>query len=241
MTMPTPASPSAANPGRRPRRGRTAAITLAMAIAAGLLGGCAGRAPPPEWAQNAHGAAARASEAYLSGEDRIAAQEWRRARDEVARTARPDLLARVVLLECAVRVASLAQVGCPDFEPLRSGADAAERAYAQYLEGRAVEAGAGGADLLPPAQRAVQAGGSAALAGVDDPLARLVAAAVLYARGDASPEVARRAIEAASERGWRRPLMAWLLRSVEQAEQRGDAAQMEVLRQRLKVLRGSGS
>ncbi len=240
MTTTMPASPSAANPRQRPRPGRTTPIGLALAIAAGLLAGCAQHAPPPEWEQNAHGAATRASEAYLSGDDRVAAQEWRRARSEVARTARPDLLARVVLLECAVRVASLAQVGCPDFEPLREGADAAEKAYARYLEGRAVGAAAG-TDLLPPAQRAVRAGGSAALAGVDDPLARLVAAAVLHARGETSPEVARRAIEAASERGWRRPLMAWLLRAVEQAQQRGDAAQVEVLRQRLRVLQGGGN
>lgn len=239
MTMPKFSSAAAVNPARTPRRGRSAAITLAVAIAAGLVAGCAQHAPPPEWEQNAHGAATRASEAYLSGEDRVAAQEWRRARDEVARTARPDLLARVVLLECAVRVASLAQVECPDFAPLRDGADPAENAYAEYLEGRAVGAGEAAA-LLPPAQRAVQAGGAAALAGVADPLARLVAAAVLHARGEASPEVARIAIDAASGRGWRRPLMAWLLLAIRQAEQRGDTVRVEGLRQRLRVLQGSG-
>ncbi len=237
MTMPMFSPAAAANPARTPWHGRSVAVTLAVAIAAGLVAGCARHAPPPEWEQNAHGAATRASEAYLSGEDRVAAQEWRRARDEVARTARPDLLARVVLLECAVRVASLAQVGCPDFEPLRRGADPAEQAYAVYLEGRAVGAGAGAA-LLPPAQRAVQAGGTAALAGVEDPLARLVAAAVLHARGEAPPEVARLAIDAASGRGWRRPLMAWLLLAIRQAEQRGDTAHVEGLRQRLRVLQG---
>lgn len=239
MTMPMFSPAAAANPARTPWHGRSATVTLAVAIAAGLVAGCARHAPPPEWEQNAHGAATRASEAYLSGEDRVAAQEWRRARDEVARTARPDLLARVVLLECAVRVASLAQVGCPDFEPLRSGADPAEQAYAVYLEGRAVGAGEGAA-LLPLAQRAVQAGGTAALAGVEDPLARLVAAAVLHARGEASPEMARLAIDAASGRGWRRPLMAWLLLAIRQAEQRGDTAHVEGLRQRLRVLQGGG-
>lgn len=224
-------------PGR-PRLPRRSGALLSAVLAAALAAGCAQRPPAPEWEMNARGAADRATQAYLSGNDRVAAQEWRRAREETARTARPDLLARVVLLECATRVASLAQVGCPDFAPLRGGAAAAERAYADYLEGRA---GGAEVELLPPAQRAALAGGAAALAGVEDPLARLLAAAVLHVRGRGGSDVSRHAIDAASSQGWRRPLMAWLLVAEQDARASGDAQRATQLRQRLDVLEKAGA
>ncbi|SDP30069.1 hypothetical protein SAMN04489708_110116 [Paracidovorax cattleyae] len=212
-------------------------MLLAAVLSAALVAGCAQRLPAPEWELNARGAADRATQAFLSGNDRVAAQEWWRAREETARTARPDLLARVVLLECATQVASLAQVGCPDFAALRGGAAAAERAYADYLEGRA---GAAEAELLPPAQQAVQAGGAPALAGVQEPLARLVAAAVLHVRGQDGSDVSRHAIDAASSRGWRRPLMAWLLLAERNARAAGDGLRADDLQQRLDVLDQAG-
>ncbi|MDA8449056.1 hypothetical protein M5C97_09275 [Acidovorax sp. NCPPB 3859] len=223
-------------PGR-PRLPRRSGALLSAVLAAALSAGCAQRPPAPEWEMNARGAADRATQAYLSGNDRVAVQEWRRAREETARTARPDLLARVVLLECATRVASLAQVGCPDFAPLRDGAAAAERAYADYLEGRA---GGAEVELLPPAQRAALAGGAAALAG-EDPLARLLAAAVLHVRGQGGADVSRHAIDAASSQGWRRPLMAWLLLAEQDARASGDAQRADQLRQRLDVLEKAGA
>ncbi|XDF37214.1 hypothetical protein RBH89_09215 [Paracidovorax avenae] len=229
--------PAFRRPGR-PCLSSRPGVLLSAVLAAALAAGCAQRPPAPEWEVNARGAADRATQAYLSGNDRVAAQEWRRAREETARTARPDLLARVVLLECATRVASLAQVGCPDFAPLRSGAAEAERAYADYLEGRA---GGPEAGLLPPAQRAALTGGAPALAGVEDPLARLLAAAVLHVRGQGGPEVPQHAIEAASSQGWRRPLMAWLLLAERDARAEGDIPRADHLRQRLDVLEQGGS
>ncbi|RAR85576.1 hypothetical protein AX018_100429 [Paracidovorax anthurii] len=231
MTQDTPSQ------APRPARFRRMAGLAATAIAAALLAGCARQPPVPDWRLNAHDAATRATEAYLSGADRVAAQEWSRARAEVARTARPDLLARTVLLECAARVASLDATGCPAFEPLRADAADAERAYADYLEGRA---GPAAAQQLPPAQRAVLAGGAPALAGVEDPLARLVAAGALVRRGGGTAEVARVAIDTASAQGWRRPLMAWLLHASALAAGRGDTVEAEALRRRLAVLERGG-
>ncbi|WP_442866827.1 hypothetical protein [Acidovorax sp. NCPPB 4044] len=231
-------TPFDASTSRRAVGGSRALVAMALCAAIGTLAsGCAQRPAVPEWQMNAHGAADKATEAYLSGADRVAAQEWRRARSEVARTARPDLLARVVLLECAARVASLAPAGCADFEPLRADAAPAERAYADYLAGRADPAAAA---LLPPAQQSVQTAGPSALPAVGDPLARLVAAGALMVQGRATPEVARLAIEAASAQGWRRPLMAWLSWAADRAAERGDAAEAEGLRRRLEVLERSG-
>ncbi len=79
----------------------------AALLAAAALGGCASGKKAPDWAINEQGAAERATDAYLSGNSRVADAEWRRARDEVSRTARPDLLARLELARCAAQVAAL--------------------------------------------------------------------------------------------------------------------------------------
>ncbi len=218
---------------RRPAlSGRYGALLAAM-LAAALATGCAQRPPAPEWELNARGAADRATQAYLSGNDRVAAQEWRRAREENRphRAARPAGPCRAAGVRHAGRQPGAG--GMPRLRAPAGGAAAAERAYADYLEGRAGGAEAG---LLPPAQRAVQAEGTPALAGVADPLARLLAAAVLHVRGQGGPDVSQNAIDAASSQGWRRPLLAWLLLAEREARAGGDARRADQLRQRVDVL-----
>ena len=186
---------------------------------------------------NAQGAAQKAIEAYLSGNARVEKIEWDRARAEVARTGRPDLLARLELMRCAAQVASLVTEPCERFEALRADAAAPEQAYADYLAGRVQ---AGQVALLPPAQRAVATAGTAAnLAGIADPLSRLVAAGVLLQTGKASPAVIAAATETASAQGWRRPLMAWLLLQVQLAEAAGDTDAADALRRRVRVVEQS--
>ncbi len=110
-------------------------------------------------------------------------------------------------------------------------------------DGNAVEVLTG---LLPEAQRAVArqllGGGSgvAAVAEIKDPLSRLVAAGVLLRGGAAAPALLQQGVDTASEQGWRRPLMAWLLLQLKAAQQGGDAEQQAQLRRRLKLLETSG-
>ncbi|HNO42090.1 MAG TPA: hypothetical protein PKJ12_05790, partial [Ottowia sp.] len=84
------------------------------------------------------------------------------------------------------------------------------------------------AALLPPLHQAVAAG-SQAVAAIDEPLARLIAAGVLLRQGRASPALVAQAVGTASEQGWRRPLLAWLgvqARLAEQAGQTEEAARI---------------
>ena len=211
---------------------RLLSIGCALALAA-----CSSQPPVPDWQMNAQGAAQKAIEAYLSGNARVEKLEWDRARAEVARTGRPDLLARLELMRCATQVASLVTEPCERFEALRADAAAPEQAYADYLMGRIQ---AGQVALLPPAQRAVATAGTAAsMAGISDPLSRLVAAGVLLQTGKASPAVIATATDTASAQGWRRPLMAWLLLQVQRAEAAGDTAAADALRRRVRVVEQS--
>ena len=139
-----------------------------------LVAGCANTPPVPDWQMNAKGALERAQEAYLSGNQRVEAAEFARARSEVARTGRPDLLARLELARCATRVASLVFEPCTAWEGLGPDAAAPERAYAAYLAGQVLPQDAA---QLPEQHRALALSGAAVPAGalqaVADPLARL--------------------------------------------------------------------
>ena len=110
------------------------------------LAACSNTPQAPQWQMNAKGSAERATEAALGGDIRVEAAEFVRAREEMARTGRPDLVARLELLRCATRVAALDFDPCTGFEALAGDAAAPERAYARYLNG-AVEPG--DAALLP--------------------------------------------------------------------------------------------
>lgn len=218
-------------------RARLAGLLAGLALAA-----CSTKPPIPDWQMNAHGAAQKAVEAYLSGQNRVATLEFGRARQETARTGQPTLMARVVLLECAARVASLQFEPCTAFEPLRPDTEPAERAYADYLAGQLAPQYAA---LLPPTQRAaavVAAGGAApVLAAIPDALSRLVAAGVLLQTGRADPATLALAVDTASEQGWRRPLLAWLMAQAEWAEKAGAVEEAARLRRRMALVEQGGA
>lgn len=219
------------------------AITTRLAaalLAAVVLGGCASGKKAPDWAINEQGAAERATDAYLSGNSRVADAEWRRARDEVARTARPDLLARLELARCAAQVAALDAAPCSGFDAVALDAAADEQAYARYLRGQLA---AGDVALLPKAQQAVaplapeQA--AAALAAIEDPLSRLVAAGVLAVRGPVPMAVVTQAVDTASAQGWRRAVMAWLINQQRLARALGDTGLADQVQRRLDLLQAT--
>ena len=201
-------------------------------IAVGALAACASGPKVPDWSLSALGHVQRFAEAYLSGDARVAPREFEQARADTARTGRPDLVARIELNRCAVQVASLDFAPCTGFDALAGDASAAERAYARYLAGKAAPADA---RELPPQHRAVGAGGTD-VAAIDEPLARLIAAAVLLRQGRATPAVVGQAVDTASSQGWRRPLLAWLGVQRQRAEQGGDAAEAARIGRRMDLV-----
>lgn len=201
-----------------------------LLAAAGVLAlaACGNTPPAPDWQMNARASAERATQAWLTGDQRVEAAEFSRARREVASTGQPALLARVELLRCAGRVAALDLGPCAGFDALATDAAPAEQAYARYLAGRSTAADAA---LLPEVHRPFAAGSAspdAALAAITDPLSRLVAAGVLFQRSQATPGVIAQAVDTASAQGWHRPLLAWL--KVQQARAQAASATDEVAR-----------
>lgn len=209
------------------------AALLASAL---LLGACAGGPKPPDWQVEAKGSMERSVNAYLAGDSRVEAAELARARSQLSRTGRADLLATAELLHCAARVASLVFEPCTGFDPLRADATQAQIAYADYLQGRLA---AENIALLPPAQRAAAGGAATSLKTITDPLSQLVAAGVLLQTRHASPLVISQAVDTASAQGWRRPLLAWLGVQARRAEESGDMQEADRVRRRMAIAQGA--
>jgi hypothetical protein len=209
---------------------------LALSVLAGVvLAACSSKPQAPDWQMDAHGALDRYQQAYLAGDARAAEAEFARARGDLASTGQPALVARAELTRCAVQVASLVFEPCAGFEALRADVGAGERAYADYLQAKPVDA------ALLPAQHRAAAGGqasAASLAQIADPISRLVAAGVILRAGRADPQVLQVGADTASAQGWRRPLLAWLGAQLKLAEQRGQGDEADRLRRRIALAAG---
>lgn len=186
-----------------------------LLFAVALLGGCGGGPVAPDWRTNSHGALQAFERAYLNGQTAAAESEFARARAELGRTGRPDLVARAELVRCAVRAASLEFDACPGFEALRADAAAEEIAYADWLAGRGAR------------RDAVR---------TEDPLGRLVAAGVQFRQSKLPPEGIAAAVETASAQGWRRPLLAWLGVQLKRADDAGDQGAANRIRRRMQLV-----
>jgi hypothetical protein len=201
---------------------KTSALLLTM-----VLAGCASKPQPPAWQPNAKSALDGYTDAWLHGDTAAADAEFARARRETASTGRFDRVAQAELVRCAARVASL-DYDCPGYAALAPDATPAQQAYAAYLQGQWQGLNAG---LLPEQHRAVVTGGT--LAGVQDPLARLVAAGALMKAGKITPAGIANAVDTASNQGWRRPLLAWLGVQEQRALAAGDSAAVAQIRRRI--------
>jgi hypothetical protein len=224
---------------------------LSLMTAALLISGCASGPPAPEWQSQAFTALESYTSAYLNGNSRVADLEFARAKAEIARTGRPDLMARIELLRCAAQVASLELTPCAGYQALAGDAPLAEQAYASFISGKwtGIEA-----TRLPQQYqglvRHTQASaekndGSAAvttppnhgkLSQMQDPLARLVAGGSLIQREPLSTADIDLMVETASSQGWRRPLLAWLGVQLKHHQTVGNVAAAAAIQRRIDLV-----
>ncbi len=211
---------------------------IALLLAVSLLAACAGSPPPPSWQANARSALDYATRAYLAGDSRLAERDFARARAEIARTGRLDLLARAELAHCAARAASLEFDDCPGYQALAQDAGLAERAYAELLAGRWTQLDK--ASLPAQYQQLLTAPAApTVLTAIADPVSRMIAAGLLFRYGQLTPEGISIATETASAEGWRRPLLAWLGVQMQRAKAAGDFDGAARIQRRITVVTGA--
>ncbi len=206
-----------------------------------LLAACSSAPPPPDWKINAHNLLESHGRHYLNGDTRLAERNFERARAEIARTGRLDLAARAELTRCAIRVAALETGPCQGYVALAAHAAPEDKTYARYLSGdwHGIDTG----QLPAQYQALLQAKDDASLVSrldeIKDPLSRAIAAGALFQAGRATPQIIAVATRTASEQGWRRALLAWLEVQAKRAEAAGDAASLELIRQRIDLVHAS--
>jgi len=223
---------------------------LSIAIAL-LLGACASAPPPPDWQSQSFAAINSYTAAYLDGNLRVAEVEFARAKAEVARTGRADLMARLELTRCATQVASLVMHPCAGYQALAQDAAAPEQAYASFIAGRwdtlqatqlPVHYRALVTQSQAQARRPGNSGSQASalntdqLTQIEDPLARLVAAGALFQREPLSSADIALAVETASAQGWRRPLLAWLGVQLKRSQTIGNAEAAAAIQRRIDLV-----
>ena len=211
-----------------------------------LLAACASGPVPPDWQSNSLGSLKGFTSAYLAGNSKVADFEFARAKADIASTGRIDLIARAELIRCAVRVASLAFDDCLGARETAPDAAAPERAYAHYLSSQRPALDASQVALLPEQHRPVAAARddtarNASLSQIKDPLARLIAAGVLFERGQISPASVDLAVNTASDQGWRRPLLAWLGVQVKLLDAAGNTAGRAQVQRRIDLVLGNAA
>ena len=209
-------------------------------VAAAWLAGCSGGPPPADWKLNAVSLLEHAQQRWLEGDGKAADLALAKSRTEIAKSGRPDLLARAELAACAARVASLDFAPCAAFDKLAADATPGDVAYARFLAG---EWAGLDAKALPPHYSALlgakeDAGANRAVADIKEPLPRLIGAALLFKAARADPATLGLAVETASERGWRRPLLTWLEVSLKRARSAGDTASAERIQRRIDLVMG---
>jgi len=177
-----------------------------------LLTACSSTPPPPDWKLNAVSQIEHAQTQWLEGDSKSADLALSKARAEIARSGRVDLVARAQLAVCATHVASLDFSPCDGYQRVAVDAAAPEVAYSRFLAGD----WAGLDARLLPAHYAALVGSKddtaadRAVADITQPLPRLIAAGVLFRQTRSQPATFALAVDTASQQGWRRPLLAWL-------------------------------
>jgi hypothetical protein len=195
-------------------------------------------APAPAWKADTRDALDAFTVAYFAGNTKSAEHAFAEARAAVSGTGRADLVGRVELVRCAIGTAALDEAACAGADALHAELAPDDQAYADFIAGKSDPAQAG---KLPEQYRSLaQAKDDAArlhaLAKIEDPTSRLVAAGALFRAGELSPVGVSIAVDTASAQGWRHPLLAWLNVQAKLAEAAGDAATLDAARKRIDLV-----
>lgn len=216
---------------------RTLILALALALPA-----CGGGPKPADWKLDSISLIERYQKAELKGQNTLAERYFGQALAATAGAGRLAESARLHLTRCATRQASLSFEPCRGYLELARLADSAEdEAYHRFLTGQwdGLDTGRLPAQYRDFARNRDPARNAALIEKIDDPLSRLVAASVAVLRKEADEATLALATETASAQGWRKPLLVYLRLQEGRASQKGDAAALEILRARIRLVEES--
>jgi hypothetical protein len=207
-----------------------------------LLTACSsGGPPPPDWKTDSADFIERYQKHALLGENTLAERYFQQAIAATGGAGRVNDTAHLWLVHCATRRAMLIDDPCAEYAGLaRIEPNAANDAYFQFLT---LHWDAVDIALLPKQHQTLLGAPATArpalLAGIDDPLARLLDASLLVMRQEADASTLQLATATASDQGWRQPLLTYLKLRHKQATARGDSAELARLSLRIQLVEQS--
>lgn len=211
-------------------------------IAASMLVACGGGPKVPDWKKDSASLIERYKKAELKGENLRAEHYFQQALDAAGSAGRLGETARLHLVRCATRQASLDLEPCNGYlDHAKYGTSAEDETYYLFLTNQWDRLDSG---KLPVQYRAFVKGGEpartpAVLQGISDPLSRLIALSLVVARKQADDALLNLAADTASEQGWRKPLLVYLKLLEGRAALQDDKKSLEKIRARIRLVEES--
>lgn len=204
-----------------------------------VLSACgSGGPPPPDWKSDSADLIERYKKSALLGENTLAERYFQQAIRATGGAGRVSETARLWLVRCATRRASLVDDDCHEYAELaRLETSAEDQAYYQFvtLNWSALDAA-----KLPAYYAALLKADvpriNAQIAAIEDPLSRLLAASLTTLRGQADTVTLSLAAETASHQGWRQPLLTYLKLLEKNAIARGALTEQQTYAQRIRLI-----
>jgi len=207
-----------------------------------LVAGC-GSKPAPVWISAGHKQLETFKEDYLTDRSpSIAEIHFRNALDEMKKGGDLDMLGKAWLTRMALQIAVLTEMAAGDYPRIEAAeAVPANANFYRFLKGDP----AVNVSLLPEPYRPFwttfrngdAAKAAAAIAAIKDPLSRLIASGLAVRHGLETEAILRTAGETASQKGWKRALLAWLTRLKSFHDRAGEAAKAAVIQSRIDLMK----
>lgn len=207
-----------------------------------LLAGC-GSKPAPLWIATGHKQLETFKQDFLTDRSPpITEIHFRKAVEEMKKGGDADLLGKAWLTRMALQIAVLSEVDPGDYPRIEAAeAVPANANFYRFLQGDPAVT----VSLLPESYRPFwttlrngdSARAAAAIAAIDDPLSRLIASGIAVRQGLETESVLRTSVKTASQKGWKRALLAWLERLKSFHDAAGDAAKASAIQSRINLMK----
>ena len=209
-----------------------------------LLSGCGSKPPVPSWIAAGHQQLENYKQDFLTGRPApIMESHFRSAVEEIKKGGDVNLLGKAWLTRMALRIAVLKEPEDGDYLKVEAVESVpANRNYYLLLKGGAV---APDISLLPEPYRpfwtALRSGDAAktveAIAIIDNPLSRLIAAGLAARHKLETEAMLQTAVETASQNGWKIALLAWLERLESFYKTTGNSEKASAIRSRIDLIK----
>lgn len=207
-----------------------------------MLAACGGGPKVPDWRKDSINLIEKYKKAELKGEVQRAERYFEQALAAAGSAGKPNETARLHLVRCATRQASLDFDPCTGYLDLaRFGVSEEDEAYYRFLANQwdKLDSGKLPAHYRDFAKNSDPAKTLPSLRSISDPLSRLIAVSVVTSRKQADDAILDLAAETASEQGWRKPLLVYLKLLENRATVKNDTREIEKLRTRIRLVEES--